>query len=115
MRNASWYVVSLLLVCLVALGGCTQGQMAPQAEKDCLYAARADGIVSLDQSAAILAGLPADAPDSTKATAYKEAYEILHGGMVRIVGTKEQSYENGFLSPLKHYFLGTKPKATATP
>ena len=89
-------VLCLVLAAALAVGGCTQGQMAPDPIKAAVYAARADGIVTLER---IRTGeIPAD-------EAKVAAFECIE----RIVGTVPKGYDDGLLSPPFHWFKGTKP------
>lgn len=96
-----WKQGMLILVIGLFLVGCTPGQLAPGSIKNCLYAAQADGQVTLER---IAQGLD---PES-------EAIACLQ----RIVGTPDNvgadgiiyPYEDGLLAPPRHYFGGTKTK-----
>ena len=87
-------VFLICLLCgLMLSSGCTLGQLTPKPIKDNLIAARADGMVTL-----------------LNIEEGRESPEAAIDALRRIVGTKEQDYENGWLSPVYFYFTGTKPK-----
>jgi len=90
-------VIAILILSAMAafIAGCTQGQLTPGPIKDCIYAARADAIVT---AAEVRSG---DVDPS-------EALNALD----RIGGTPAKGYDDGLLSPVVHYVRGTKPVTT---
>jgi len=84
--------------------GCTQGQLAPAAIKNCVYAARADAI-------ATAAAIRHDQAASTQPADPAALLEAALRALDRIGGTPP-SYEDGLLAPVTHWFSGTKSAPT---
>ena len=102
-------LVTVLVLCLsVLLAGCTTGQMAPAKIKDLVYAAQADAQVVSERVGSVIA--PSLNPtDAEWAAFYKVQRDDCLACLLRISGTKADSWESGFLSPVVHWLKGTRP------
>jgi hypothetical protein len=118
MRIHNWLtllLIPLMIGMLIGLTGCTQGQMAPAAIKTCLYDARADAIVTADEMEKAVASIPATASNDDKLAVYEAQTAKAILALRKMGGTAAAGYNDGLLSPLWHYFTGTKAPAASTP
>jgi hypothetical protein len=96
---AALAIAAAALAALLLLSGCTAGQLAPGGVKDCVYSAQADGVATLEE-------IRTGRAEPTAAAAC----------LRRIVGTpgclaadgSPAPYEDGLLSPVRHWMSGTK-------